>query len=216
MGTIIGRKVKIEVGITEGDAIALTAITQASPPVASTATAHGLVNKSMGYLTVDEGMIELDGQAIRVAAASGTNFTLEGLDTVDASDFESATFTPVTAWATLYESTSYQINDAAADQLDDTKIINDNKQLVAGQLGAQTVTIATKAQVVSAAAMAAVEAAAKKGQYLVIRITLQNNEGQRWLRGVPSLPGENVQAGQLGTGSLTVLPKGWVLKGAGA
>ena len=63
----IGKNVTIEVEKTLDTAITITALTTANPGEA-TATAHGLANGDIIVLNVAGGMVELDGQAVRVGS----------------------------------------------------------------------------------------------------------------------------------------------------
>ena len=212
MGTIIGRGVRVEIGKTEGAAKTISAITLAKPGVATSA-AHGLANKSVGYLLAVAGMVQLEGQAARVANQATNTFELENVNTTNYPAFTAGTFVPVTAWSTLGESTSYQIPDGTADKLDNTVLLDDNKQELNGLLAAQSITFGLNAQDVSSDALALIEDAAVNQTYLVFRITLKSG-ATRVFRGQPSLPGENVQRGAIGTGSSNVSVKGVVVKGA--
>ena len=71
--------------------------------------------------------------------------------------------------------------------------------------------IGTLAKTTLSAAMAKIEGAAQAGTKLLFRITL-NDGAVRIFYGEPSLAGENVQKGQVGTGSFDVAVKGYVLK----
>ena len=214
MGNIVGRGVKVEVGKTEGTAKNVTAITQASPPVGTTDAAHSLTAKSVAYLRGVEGMVQLEGQAVRLAAASGSSFDIEDMDSTDFPAFSgTAELVPITAWATVTPATAYQIGGGEAEKLDATTLIDIIKQEENGLLAAQSVTIPVNAEDVSSEGMQLVKKAARKGGYLVFRITLKTG-AVRVFRGQPSLPGEDVQKGQLGTGSFNVTVKGLVIEGA--
>ena len=90
-------------------------------------------------------------------------------------------------------------------------LLDDQAQTENGLLAAQTVTFNLLAEDAPAAAMQAIEQAALNDQALVFRITLKTG-AQRIFRGTPSMPGEDVQQGQLGTGTVSVQVKGRVLK----
>ena len=206
-----GRNVKVEIASTFAAAKVISAITQADPGVA-TSTAHGLANGTVGYLSGVEGMVQLEGQAARVANQVTNAFDLVGINTTNFSAFSGSTdFITATAWLTVSESTSYQINGGAAEKLDTTTLIDVVKKEENGLLAAQSVDIGVIAMTSLSAAMAKIESAAQAGTKLLWRITL-NDGAQRVFYGEPSLPGENVQKGQVGTGSLNVSVKGYVLK----
>lgn len=211
MGTpLIGRNVRVEIGKTEGAAKTVSAVTQANPAVA-TSTAHGLADASVGYLSGVTGMAQLDGQAIRINNPLTDSFELETIDSTDYPAFTAGTVVPVTAWSTLSRAASYQIGGGDADKIDNTTLLDIVKQEVNGLLAAQTVSFDLKMETADDEALGLINAAALAGDYLVFRITLADGK-QRVFRGQPSMPGENVGQGALGTGSFSVTVKGRVLR----
>jgi hypothetical protein len=213
MTAIVGRGVRVEVSKTEGAAKVVSAVTQAKPGVASS-TAHGLANKSLGYFASVEGMVQLEGQSARVANQATDTFELEGINTTGFPAFtDAAQFIPITAWATVSNATSFSVGGGDAEKLDITTLLDDIKQEINGLLAAQTVTFNVNSETVSNEAMAIVEDAARNATYLVFRITLKDGS-VRSFRGQPSMPGEDVQKGAIGTGSFSVTVKGFVNKGA--
>lgn len=213
MTSIIGRGVRVEIGKTEGPAKTVSAVTLAKPGVASS-TAHAMAAKSVGYFAGVQGMVQLEGQAARLAAVTADSFTLEDINTSDYPAFTgTAQFIPITAWATLSRATSFSVGGGDADKLDDTVLLDDIKQEVNGYLAAQTVTINVNSLTISDEAMNLVRDAARRSAYLVFRITLKDGN-VRVFRGQPSMPGEDVQKGAIGTGSLSVTVKGFVCEGA--
>ena len=60
-------------------AVTITAITNANPGVVTTGTAHTYANGD--FVEITSGWSRLNGRIVRVAAASGSTFTLEGIDT---------------------------------------------------------------------------------------------------------------------------------------
>jgi Phage tail tube protein, TTP len=212
MGNIIGRGIKIEVASTYGAAINLTNISQAAQAVVSTATPP--VINTVGYFQNVGGMAQVEGQAARAkTVVAATSFVAQGMDTTAFSAFNgTAQFVPVTAWETLAEATAYQSGGGEAAKVNVTRLIDDITQEENGLLAAQSFTIPTIAQDVNSNAMTILEAAALNQGYCVIRITLKSG-AVRILRGQPSLPGEDVQQGQAGTGSIGITVKGQILKG---
>ena len=110
----IGTNVTVEIEKTLASGVAITSITKASPGVATKA-AHGLTNGDIGVFVVTGGMVELDGQAVRVASTTSGTFALESLDTTDYSTFTSGTgtFYEVTAWETLGNAQSISMPNPA-------------------------------------------------------------------------------------------------------
>ncbi len=212
MTTPIGRGVRVEIGTTEGSAVTVSAITLANPGVA-TATAHGQSNKTIGYLSGVSGMVQVEGQAVRVASQTTNAFNLEDLETTDYTAFSgTCSFYPVTAWSTLGRATGFSQPEGGSDVQDDTVLLDVTRQQVQGLLNAQTVTINLKSLTISDSAMTALRRAARRQTYLVFRITLHDGN-VRFFRGLPALPSESLDVGALGSGSLTVTVKGQILEG---
>lgn len=204
----VGRNLRIEVQKTTGAAITVTAVTVASPGVA-TAAAHGLANGAVGYFEDVTGMLQLDGQAIRVSAAATDNFTLQRFDTSRFGAFTAGKFVPVTAWSTLGHATRYAIAGGEATDEDQTTLIDMIDQTYPGRLPAQTVQI-EGFSAMNSEAMELIEAAALGQEALAFRITL--NEGaQRVFCGIPSLPGEEGDVGTSLRGSFGINTRGRVL-----
>ena len=212
MTTAVGRNVKLEIATAFNTAKTVTAVTLASPGVATSA-AHGMANGTVGYWTVSAGMVQLDGQATRVYNQATNNFDLQGLNTAGFSAFTAGTFTPVSTWATLSEAIGYQIGGGSPDQLDDTKLTDVTKQIVFGLLPSDTVQIDLLSQTFNSSAMQLIEDASIASTYQVYRLTM-NDGSVRVFRGMPSRPGESLQRSQLATGSFQIAVKGFVLRGA--
>lgn len=211
MANVKGRGVRVEIGATySASPIAVTAVTQASPGVA-TATAHGLTDATAGYFDAVTGMVQLNGQGIRIDAPTSNNFTLQGLNTTTMPAYTAGNFYAVLTWATLAEATSYSIGGGDAEKLDVTTLIDVIRQQENGLLAAQTLSLNVLAQTVPSAAMQLVESSAQTGGKLVIRITHPDGS-VRIAYGEPSFPGEDVQQGAVGTGALNFSVKGFVLK----
>lgn len=211
MGTaLVGRNVRIEIAKTFGTAKTVTAVTQASPGVA-TSTAHGLADGAVGYMNGVTGMTNLDGQAIRVNSPLTDSFQLEGVDTTNYPAFTAGSFVPVTAWSTLTRAAGYQVGGGDAEKQDNTVLLDAIKQEINGLLAAQTVSVDLKLETTDDEALALVNAAALSQGYLLFRITLADG-AQRVFRGQPSLSGESVGQGAIGTGQFSVTVKGQVLR----
>lgn len=210
MANVKGRNVKIEIAATYSTAKTVTAVTQATTGVATSAT-HGMANDTVGYWSGVTGMAQLEGQATRVKNTAANAFDLQGLNTTNYSAFTAGTFTPVATWSTLSEATSYDIGGGSADKLDVTTLLDIVKKEEQGLLPTQNVTMDVIAQDTPSAAMQLLESAVQTQGAVVVRITLGNG-AVRVFRGEPSLPGESVSQGAVGTGSLDYAVKGFVLK----
>ena len=209
---ILGAGVKVEIGFTEGAAVVISAVSNANPAVASKA-AHGLVVGSAGYFSDVTGMEQIDGQAARVGSAgspSADNFGLEDINTTNFGVFTAGNFIPVTAWATLSQSTQYAVGGGAGKTEDVGTLIDTTEKLLTIKNAAETVTIDIRSLKVDNQALAKIRSTARALGFLVFRITLPGG-AQRLFRGQPSIPGESVQQGATGTGQLSVTIQGQVL-----
>lgn len=210
MANVKGRGVRVEIAATYSAAKVVTAVTLANPGVATSA-AHAMANDTVGYWSGVAGMAQLEGQATRVKNQATNTFELQGLNTTNYSAFAAGNFTQVATWATLSEATSYSIGGGAAEKLDVTRLIDITKQEEQGLLPVSNVSMNVIAQDTPSAAMLLLESAVQTQGAVVVRITLPNG-AVRVYRAEPSLPGEDVQQGQVGTGSLDMAVKGFVLK----
>ena len=205
-----GRGVRVEISATFARDKTVTAVTQATTGVA-TSTAHGLANDTVGYFLNVSGMVQLEKQAARVKNQAANTFELQGLNTTNFPAFTAGTFRPVATWQTLAEATSYSFGGGSADKLDATRLIDVAKVEELGNLPADSMTINLLSQDTPSAAMALLETAVQTQGIVVARITLPNG-AVRIATIEPSLPGEDVQQGQLGTGTIEGAVKGLVMK----
>lgn len=109
--------------------ITITAISKANPGVV-TAT-NTLVNGDYVYLSV-QGMFQLDGKVVRVSAASGTNFTLEGVDTTTFDTFSSGTAKKITFGTSITTATTMSASGGDFDFIDTTTIHSSVKTQIPG------------------------------------------------------------------------------------
>lgn len=211
MGTIVGRNCKVEVALTFETAVTNTsAITKADPGVVTSA-AHGLTDGEAGFWSVSAGMVELDQQAFLVDGSDTNTFQMPGFETTSYSTFTAGTFQMAATWGTLSESAGYGVGGGAANQLDDTRLLDSKTRNVAGNLAPQDVTIDVRNQEIDGTAMNFIGKAARAGTPVLMKIS----KGAQVLRvfyGVPSLPGEATQAGALASGQFSVTVPGWVVK----
>jgi hypothetical protein len=205
----LGRGVRLEVQNVVGTAKTISAITLASPGVA-TSTAHGLTAGTVGFISGISGMVQLEGQAIRVTAPSTNDFTLQKVKTTDyAAMTGTCSFFPITSWNTIGSATSVQVGGGDSADVDQTTLIDDLTQLSAGLLAAQTVSVSQFSNFESAAMLKVAEAALDQTD-LVFRLTLKDGQQRVW-RGTPSLPGEDMSVGATGTGQFSIKVVGRVI-----
>lgn len=208
-----GRGVRIEIAKTYGAAKPVTEVTAAEPPVVTTATAHGLAAKTWGYFSVATGMPTLEGQACRLATASGSTFALEDLDSTAYGDFSAGQFIPVTEWAVLGSATSYDKSGGEAED-DDVSVLLDNiKQVEAGQLSAEQMSISLRTLTIADEALRIVRKAARNNDYILLRVVLKDGN-VRGVRGQPGMPNESMNVGTTGTTTFNLKCKGFWIEGA--
>jgi hypothetical protein len=210
MPNVKGRGIRVEIAATFGTAKVVTAVTKAATGVA-TSTAHAMANNAVGYFDGVAGMVQLEKQACRLKNVTANTFDLQGLNTLQFSDFVSGNFINVLTWQTLAEATSYRFGGGSAEKLNATRLIDIITQEELGNLPADALNIGLLAQDTPSAAMALFEAAVQTQGICIVRITLGNG-AVRVCTIEPGLPGEDVQQGQLGTGSVDGAVKGLVLK----
>jgi hypothetical protein len=128
---IIGTNVVVSVQQTLGSNLAVTAVTKANPGVA-TLTAHGLTNGDIVVWNVTGGMVQLHGQAVRVANTTSNTFELEGLDTTDYDTYTAGIANEVTAFQTLSSAQNVTMPNPAPQKIDITRLIDKQKQYVYG------------------------------------------------------------------------------------
>ena len=70
----------------------ISAITKADPGEVTTGAAHGLSTGDVLKFAVSAGMVELDGQVVRITTTATDTFELESLDTTDYSTFTAGSY----------------------------------------------------------------------------------------------------------------------------
>lgn len=170
LAALIGTNMNVQVQNTVDTAITdASAITQASPGEVTTASPHGLSNGDIVVFNTVVGMVELEGQAVRVASVASTTFELEGLDTTDYSAFTSASFQEVTAFHTINTAQSVTMPDTAPNKIDITTLIDKVKQIAFGLPEAPDGSM-TGLYDPANAGVAAIKAATKANEDLVFKV----------------------------------------------
>jgi len=125
----IGTNMSVQVESTKATALTVSGITKASPGVVTiTDSPIVVVAGDIVVFTVSAGMVELDGQAVRVANVTGDTFEMESLDASDYSTFTAGTVAIVDAWHTLAGAQNISMPDPAPNKIDITTLIDKTKQ----------------------------------------------------------------------------------------
>lgn len=102
MSVTLPKNTLIALATTYGSAIAFSALTNASPPVA-TATAHGLSNGAI--LAVTSGWGKLNDRVVRLSDSTTNAFSLEGIDATSTAIYPAGAGTgsvrAITAWTQI-------------------------------------------------------------------------------------------------------------------
>lgn len=208
----VGRGVRVEIQKAIGTQKAVTGVTQANPAVA-TSPAHGFANGQVGFFKDVTGMVQLDQQAVRLKNVTANTFECEDINSSDWAAFTAGNFTPISQWSTIAPAASYEIGGGASDSLDVSVLLDDIKQEEQGQLAAQTVSFDVRTETISGEAMGIVRDAARRSLARNVRVTLKDGN-LRNFRGTPSLPGEKLDQGAVGSGSFAFTVSGFVTEGA--
>lgn len=208
MTTVVqGINVKVEV---QSGALAATktisAITKANPAVASS-TAHGYANGDVVVLAMgSDGMIQLDGQAVRVSGVVTDSFTLESIDSTSFGTFTTGTAAKVTTFATYGQARTFSAPQATPPKNDVTTLIDSEQQIAFGLVQAVDGSIdclfnpggATEALIV---------AATNSQTPLAIRITYAGGQHTVMNAYVSGGSGFTMPQGQPGTTTTSFTPK---------
>lgn len=148
----IGVKVRVEIQQTLGSPKTVTNITQANPGVVTSAT-HGFLNGDVVVIAAKVGMVELDGQACRVANKTADTFELESLNTTNFTAFAAddgdsppagmPTATKVSAFVTWSNAATISDPQPAATPIDVSTLLDSDTQIVYGRQAAPNGTVDT-------------------------------------------------------------------------
>lgn len=136
---IFWSNVGIDVQTALGVAKTLTAITKASPAVA-TSTAHGLANGEYVYLDVT-GMFEVGQRVFRVANVTANTFELEGQDTTTFNTFVSGTAQLVTFGASMTTAQDVSFSGGEPEFADVTTVHDNVRRRVPTVVSSMSATI---------------------------------------------------------------------------
>lgn len=207
MGARVATNAKLEVQSTIGSASnAATIITLANPGVV-TISAHGYSDGDYLIATSTDGMVELDGQIVRVANKDTNTFQMEGLDTTSYSALASGatTFKKVTAFVTLSNATNLTMPDGSPTKLDATRLISKRKEYLYGLPDAPDGTINTLYDP-SVAGVAKVKTATRTNTPMAMRLTWADGKKTIWNSYVSGGSGFEASQNQVVTANIAFTP----------
>jgi len=200
----IGTNMNVAVESGLGSALTVTGVTKASPGVA-TSTSHGLSNGEVIKLFVTAGMVELNGQVVRVANVSTDTFELEGLNTSGFSAWSAGTAKEITSWSTIANAQSISMPNPAPNKIDITVLGDREKQYAYGLADAPDGTISGLFDP-SDASIALIEAASIANTSLGFRISWSGGQKTIFNANVSYGSGFDLQQNQAATMSIPYTP----------
>lgn len=204
MAIEVGRQVRLEYGSALAAALTVTGISKASEAVVT--ASNTLVAGDYVLMGAVDGMVELSYVVARVKAPSGTQFTLEGVDSTNFGTWTASTgVQKITTWATIAAATSLDFGTGSVESLDITTLLDTYRQSTAGMLAQADITVNLFTDY-AAAAQAAIDANAVAGTITAFRASKASGH-KRLFSGIPSTIGESVQVNQPITGSFTIVPR---------
>lgn len=212
MTAIVGSNVKVEVQsatVADSPPISVTAITLANPGVV-TANGHGLANGDVVKFAVSGGMVQLDGQAARVANVTTNTFELEGLDTTDYDAWTTGTIDTIESFATFASAQSISMPNPAPVKLDTTTLIQKVKTYVFGLPDAPDGSISGLFNP-QGAAEAIIKTATQNNSSVVFRITFAAGQKRIFNAFVSGGSGFTMASNQVATATTAFTPLGYVL-----
>jgi hypothetical protein len=206
---IVGSNVRVEIESIQGTALEVTGITKANPGVATSA-AHGLANGDIVVFDIAGGMVELNGQACRVANVATNTFELEGINTTDYSTFTAGDAYEITAFSTFAAAQSISMPSPTPAKLDTTTLIDKVKQYTYGLPDAPDGSI-TALFNPGGTAEALITAATNSNSPLVFRITYSTGQKSVFNANVSGGAGFDMQGNAVATSTVAFTPVGQVI-----
>jgi hypothetical protein len=211
MTAIVGTNARVSVQQTLGVAKAVTAVVPDSNGTATvTASGHGYSNGDIVVFTVDGGMVQLNGQAVRVSGVAGDDFDLEGLDTTDYDTWTEGTVQKVTAFQTLSSAQNITMPNPAPLKLDATTLIDKQKQYVYGLPDAPDGTV-TGLFNPTGTAEGLIRAATKGNDFMVWKVVFASGLTAVFNANVSGGQGFDLQTNAVATATTSFTPKADVM-----
>ena len=200
----IGSNMNVAVQATLGTDVTVTAVSKAPTGVA-TAASHGLTDGDIVVFSIDAGMVELDGQAVRIANSDTNSFELEGLDTSAYSVYTAGVANDVATWTTLAGAQSISMPNPAPNKIDVTTLIDKSKQYVYGLTDAPDGSISGLYDPTNAGVLA-IKAATKANTPLVFRVSWAAGQYTYFNANVSGGSGFDLQQNAAATATISFTP----------
>ncbi len=175
MSVSLPNGVILALGTTLAAADTVSALTNASPAVATTSASHGITTGN--YMLVSSGWARLNNRVVRAAAASGSSVSYEGIDTSDTDDYPAGTGTgtveEITAWTQVSQILDLQSSGGEMQFTSYSFLEQDFESQLPTQASPQTITIQI-ADDPTLAGYIALKAAAESRELTALRATLPN------------------------------------------
>lgn len=207
MAAEVARQYRLEMqDITALTPIDVTAATQANPVAITTDGPHGATTGAIVFVT-SEGMFEVDKLAARATVTDATHLTLDRINGAGFGNFQSGSLivAAANAWQTIGDATSIDFGSTSADTQSARTLLDVTDRLVPGTITQSAITVDLFVDL-SSAVQDAINDAAYAGKTLLFRATRQSGQRKIWA-GSPSTISERAQAGQLITGSFSIVPQ---------
>ncbi len=164
----------VEIATTYANAKALSAISNASPAVA-TSTAHGFTDGDL--IVIDSGWSRLDGRIVRVSESTADTFELENINTTSVTHFPAAagagSAREITAWTRISQVLEFTTNGGEPQFSNFGYLDEDFERQLPGVMSAQSITIGIADDPTLAGYIALKEASDARA-VRALRVTLPN------------------------------------------
>lgn len=204
MAIEVGRQYRLEYASALASALTVTGISNASEAVVT--ASNSLTNGDYVFFGVVDGMYELSYMLCKIKSASGSGFTLDGVNSSTWGTWTAGTCQKVNTFSTIAKATTVDFGSGSVESLDVTVLLDATRSNMAGLLAQSDVTVNLYTDY-SEAAQTAIDAAAFAGTVLAFRTTKLSNH-RRCFSGIPSTIGESVNVNQPISGSFTIVRRG--------
>ena len=175
MAITLATGTQLSIASTYGNAVNMTAITNATEAVATLAAGHGVVVGD--FLEITSGWDLLSGRIVRAKAVATNDVTLEGINTTSTTNYPAGTGTGtirrITAWTTISQVQSFDTAGGDLNFADITTVTDKTQKQIPTTRSAQTFSL-TVFDDASTAGQIAVQAASDLSTPAAFRIVFAN------------------------------------------